>query len=397
VSYLRIAGALYALLSIPVAAQVAGRFYLEKEVFAPGEPVFLYLKISSHSPFALDSDSQNGEEPMCSGVVIRVSTDPHAPTASCPILPDSLCVMNGQYVASHSFERGRSTVQRFLLNFRHKIDSPGHYWVQGDKTERTGNGLVSIHSRLFFRIDASLAPYSDDKLKEWVNQLKSPDVGRRLESARVLASLAPRSFETTLLTFAHDPDFSRYAPLAFHRLHTKTSITALANMLRVSPLGSTESLQAARYLAEDGEKVWFQAIYNAENRHPKVGYLSYAAEAAGGSSIPELLSLTRDPDRQLEAVEALGWTASRKAIPVLLGQLENTDANTSNLAEHSLRMLTHRIPSADPLNQNQHVRYQMWSTWWRYEGADAAIFTPNDCRSERPLVMGSEHQHIPLP
>jgi hypothetical protein len=397
VRYSRLVVGLSALLSVPVAAQVAGQFYLEKTVFARGEPVFLYLRISNHSPFVVDSYSRSGEQPMCSSVSIKISSDPPAPTASCSILPDSVCVMNGQSVVSHPLDDGQSTIQRFLLNFQHKIDSPGRYWVDAEKTERADDSLVSIHAKLLFRIDANVPPYPTDKLQAWVNQLKSPDVESRLEGARVLASVAPLSLEATLFAFAHDRDFSRYAPLAFHRLHSERSLVALANMVRTSPAGSTESLQAAQYLAEDGGKDWFSALHEAENRYPTVGYLSYAAEAAGSSIIPELLSLIRDPDRHLEAVEALGWTASRRAIPVLLGQLENTDANTSDSAEQSLRMLTHRIRPAGPRNQDQHARYLLWSRWWQDEGAHAIIFKPNDCGNERPLTNGSETVLVPQP
>lgn len=368
-------------LTAPTSAQAAGQFYLEKQVFSRGEPVFLYFRISDHSPFSLALFSNNTEQPMCSGVSIKVSSDPSIPTASCSILPDSLCVMNGQ----RNSAQPQSKTVRFFLNFQHKIDQPGEYWVDADKRERVGDTLVSAHNKLSFRIVDELHRYPAEKLQVWINLLKSPDIEKRLEAARVLASVAPPEFEDTLLQFAHDPDFSRYASLAFHRLHTQRGLVALANMVRNSPIGSTESLEAAHYLAEDGGRYWFPVLRGAANQRPGVGYLLYAAEAGGDIIVAELQSLAPGPDDHLEAVEALGWTASRQAIPILLDQLEHTDSITSDRADESLRMLTHRIPAADSGNHDQHERYLQWSNWWQREGRNAAIFKPDDCGIERPL------------
>jgi hypothetical protein len=371
--------------ALPTPAQTAGKFYLEKQVFSRDEPVFLYFRIPNHSPFSIASVSNGNEQPMCSGVAIKVSSDPSAPTASCPFLPDSLCVMNGKPTNSHSGPQPQTKIIRFLLNYQHKIDQPGEYWADADKRERVGDALVSAHAKLRFRIDPEKPRSSSQKLGVWINRLKSPDIDTRLEAARVLASLAPPELENTLLQFAHDPEFARYAPLAFHRLHTHRSLIALANIVRNTPTGSTESLEAANYLAQDGGIYWFPVLQGPANEPARVGYLLYAAEAGGDSIIAELRTLVPGPDRHLEAVEALGWTASRQAIPILLDQLEHTDPLTSDRADESLRMLTHRISVTGSDNRDQHARYLQWSKWWQSEGRGATIFKPHDCGIERPL------------
>lgn len=372
-------------LPVHVHAQAAGQFYLEKHVFSPGEPVFLYFRIPNRSLFSIASFSNNNEQPMCSGVAIKVSTDPSVPTASCSILPDSLCVMNGQSTGTLSASEPQTGIIRFLLNYQHKIDQPGKYWVDANKSQRVGNGMITAHAKLSFLIDAEAHRYPVEKLQIWVNRLKAPDIDSRLEAARVLANLAPPELENRLLQFAHNPEFARYAPLAFHRLHTQRSLIALANIVRNTPIGSTEGLEAAQYLAQDGGIYWFPVLQGPASEPADVGYLSYAAEAAGDSIIPELRSLVPGPDRHLEAVEALGWTASRQAIPILLDQLEHTDPLTSDRADESLRMLTHRIPATDSDNRDQHARYLQWSKWWQGEGRSATIFKPHDCAIERPL------------
>ncbi|HLY39648.1 MAG TPA: hypothetical protein VKR52_00485 [Terracidiphilus sp.] len=104
--------------------QAAGRFYVEKNVFARDEPVFLYLQIVNHSPQAVDLNSGVVDQPFCSGVSIQVSSDA-APTLACSFNPDSFCFLNGQLGPPDHLASGATIVRRFLLNFRHAIASPG--------------------------------------------------------------------------------------------------------------------------------------------------------------------------------------------------------------------------------------------------------------------------------
>ena len=57
-------------------AQLSGEFYLEKTTFAPGEPVFLYFKLSNNGPDAVEVVEPDPEQPFCSGISITVSKDP---------------------------------------------------------------------------------------------------------------------------------------------------------------------------------------------------------------------------------------------------------------------------------------------------------------------------------
>ena len=362
-------------------AQIVGSFYLEKQSFAPGEPVFLYFRIPATSPLASTLPAGYGDQPMCSGVEIHVSNDKPMSTASCSLSPESLCVMNGRAMDSSATPQGQTITKRFILNFQHKLDVPGSYWVYAERKERIGAALVTSHAKLYFRIDGNLPTYSAEKLQAWVKQLKSPDVETRLEAARVLASIAPVQMEPMFVEFTHSEEFAQYAPLAFARLHDQTSLIALANIIRNRPFGSFESLEAARYLAEEGGKYWSPVLLGVATQH--YGYLAYAAEAGGDAVLPDLQSFVPNPSRHLEAIEALGWTGSRKAVPILLELLESTDRDTSSRAEWALRILTHRISSGDAADP--HKRYVQWSEWWRSEGATTVIFKPGDCGRERPL------------
>jgi len=368
---------------ISAAAQATGHFYLEKQIFARGEPVFLYYKITNRSTKVIGVNRSDPEQPMCWGVDIKVSSDPPSTTAACSILPDSWCVMNGQFGDAVPLSPGESTVERFLLNLHHQIVAPGSYWVEASQSGRLGDAAISAHRRLSFRIDAS-ALFPRSRLQPWVDQLGSSDDDQRLEAARVLASVASTSVEDVLLTFAHDPLLKRYAPLALYRLNTQLSRVALAEMVRNSASGSHESLDAARYLAEIGGSYWYPLLLETAQRQPSF-YLSFAAEAGGERIVPLLQSMAPGPDAHLEAIEALGWTASPKAIPILLDQLHNADQLTSNRAEEALQMLTHRVPRTESSNFHEAARYAQWSRWWQSEGAQRVIFKPTNCGAETPL------------
>jgi hypothetical protein len=49
--------------SLSAVAQLTGEFYLEKTTFAPGEPVFLYLKLSNEGPDTVQVSSANSWRP----------------------------------------------------------------------------------------------------------------------------------------------------------------------------------------------------------------------------------------------------------------------------------------------------------------------------------------------
>jgi hypothetical protein len=66
-------------------AQIAGNFYLDKSIFAPGEPVFLHFQVTnngSKSVNILQADPYS----FCSGYEITLSSNSHGSTGrpSCP-------------------------------------------------------------------------------------------------------------------------------------------------------------------------------------------------------------------------------------------------------------------------------------------------------------------------
>jgi HEAT repeat protein len=247
---------------------------------------------------------------------------------------------------------GEKLVERLLLNFDHEIDAPGDYRIEAIRRLPKMVGSTGLQNRkhhfefretLYFRLDEEISAPAQS-FQPWIEQLKSDDFMTRIEAAKALASLAPRSFEDVIIAFAADPQFRGFAPLALHRLNTSRSMAAMAELLRTSQPGSSESMDSDKYLAEAGDQQWFPllrdiAMKNAEN----LPYVTNAAKLGESNMVPSLLSLLSSPDKQFtvtNAVSSLGYTASRSVIPVLIDLLKE-DRDIADRAAGSLQVLTH--------------------------------------------------------
>lgn len=367
----------------PAAAQVTGSFYLEKTRFSPTEPVFIYFKTTNNTATSIDFTPVMPEQPMCSGISIRLFRG-DVNTSPCLDFGENVCILNGQFPDPIRLLPGQSHVDRYLLSYRHDLRLPGDYRVEADRVGFPDNRLRKVSATLRFRVDASSTPISSREIQAWVNQLHSPDVYKRTEAARTLASIAPRSVEQILFGFAGDPELKEYAALALFRLRTPRSMQALADLLQNSPPGSWESTEAAQFLVESGDQKWFPVLLAAARKSPQIGYARYAAELGGKASIPALVGIANSSVNfatygRSEAIQALGSTHAREAIPVLLGFLKSGDEDTSDRAAQSLRVLTHRMPFADPQARNHNLEVIKWTNWWQREGATARIFRDNEC------------------
>jgi hypothetical protein len=224
-----------------VAAQVAAEFYLEKSNYAIGEPIFVYFRAVNEGPepqrlYSADPNSD------CSAFHIRVSND--RPLASCARAVNCLS-------SSIVLQPKEEHVERMLLNLGHDVSVPGNYSVEAEVAGSFAYGtpITVKPGMLRFQVDPR-AP-EPEVFQPLLDQLRSGYLLKRIEAARALAGVAPRSLEGTLLSFADDPDLRQFAPLALHRLNTPASTKALADLLSKTTPGSFEHWQAAAYLADD--------------------------------------------------------------------------------------------------------------------------------------------------
>jgi hypothetical protein len=371
--------------SLSAAAQLTAQYYLGKTTFAPGEPVFLYLKLSNTGLDTVQIFPADQEQPFCSGNSIKVTSDP-PPASSCPNFRNDGCIINGAPRLQIPLLPGNFQIQRFLLNFNYEISTQGSYRVDATHAGSQNRSSKNLLSVSHFRVDENAPAFPADGLQLWVGQLQSPLQEKRLEAARTLASLAPLSLEVTLLGFADNPEFRGYAPLAFHRLNTPRSIRAMADLMKASAPGTFEHMEAARYLAETNDQQWYSLLLEAAVKNARISsYPAYAAELGRGKMLPVLVSLAKNPDSRLQAVMAMGSTGSRKAIPILLELLKDPDTGTSDRASYSLKLLTHRTAHPNWPNFDRQEEYIKWSKWWQDEGVTAPIYKDTECGETVPL------------
>jgi hypothetical protein len=372
-----------------VAGQLTGRFYLDKETYAPGEPVFLYFEVTNSGSEALNV-YQAHPYSFCSGYKIQVSSD-EKPTSACE--PMGWGGWGGSCMSSDiELKPKQKLTERILLNFEHKIDAAGDYDVMADHAFPYANTGVAfylpnkptqqVHAQLHFRIDPS-ATLDAHTFDDSVAQLRSNDVVKRADAARTLAALAPKSLEETLLTFAEDKQLRYFAPLAFHRLNTPHSMSAMADLLRKSEPGSDEYMESARYLAESNDSQWFPLLLEVAQKNPKmVNYVDAAAESGGAKMLPYLFEWMQSPDKEftrLNAISALGFTGSREAVPTLIELLKNAELPATQRALWSLRQLTHLSLAGDHWLDQPQSQYSKWLQWWARDGATAHVYKAQEC------------------
>jgi len=380
-------------LSGSVVAQISGNFYLDKSIFAPGEPVFLHFQTTNNGPKSAKM-GQADPYTFCAGYQIKTSGDPADPS------PHSSCVVGfaGDCLSSAmTINPGESKSESILLNFEHDLSKPGEYEIEAARRFSYADAAldyfkapkesIEAQAKLYFRIDPDLT-INSEILHAFVDQLHSQDSTKRIEAARTLASIAPVSLEDLLLTFADDREFQQFAPLALHRLNTPRSMAKMAEMLSKTHPGTYEHMKAAKYLAESGDRQWFPLLLEIARNNAKIGtYVMYAAELGGAAMLPSLMDLLRSPDKEftrLSAISGFGFTGTREAIPILIELLKGSDTRTIGYAERSLEILTHHTADQN-WNNNLGPAYQKWSQWWVRSGPTAPIYGREECGEITPF------------
>lgn len=366
--------------------QLSGRLYLDKESYTPGEPVFLRFEVKNEGQTA-QSIILADPYSSCYGYSVNVSGDPGAQFS---------CAGYGMAVSCLSSSKPLAPSEKYsdhiLLNYNHQIKTPGEYDVDASRSLTDGTDftfpILEVKVHLHFRIEQT-GETSSVELQPWVNQLHSKDILKKLEAARVLASLAPASLEDVLLGFADDRDLRQWAPLALSRLHTERALAALEQLVRTGKPGSSEHLQSAEFLAQTRDIKWFPLLAEVAREKGQIAnYVSYAAQAGGEKALPLLLELLQSPDKeftQLNAAMAIGDTGSLDAVPILLNLLKNPNSDLSERAVYSLRQLTHRTYEGGDGTVSARDQFPAWLQWWNREGSSARIYKAGECGDFVPL------------
>ena len=377
--------------AVVAAAQVETRFYLPKDTYALGEPVFLYFDVKNTGSEAVQVSGGGDSSSVCSGYLVHVTGD-HGPNDSCPRFTGFSCLSSVQQV-----QPGKTVTQRVLLNPDHNLSAPGTYDIDAEREigysltglPRMGGPTARASESFQITIDAN-TEVDPAMIAAFVLQLDSKDDAASREAARVLAAIAPKSQEDTLLSFADKDRFRQFAPMALFRLRTTRSMERLAEMVKNGDPGRYEHLEAARYLAESGDPQWFPLLLETAKQTLRIAdYLSDAAESGGEQSLPFLLTLLQNSEKKTYrsiAVSAFAQTGSRAAVPVLMELLRTGDQDISYRALTGLRQLTHRsVGDSTHWFNDPQSQYPQWRTWWAKEGQTAPIYKATQCGEVTPL------------
>ena len=387
------------------SAQVTGTFSLEKPTFAPGEPVFLSFTLHNEGK---EREEVNTADPysFCSGYRLHIIRD-GVPG------PTSFQSFGGSCLSGAiSLEAGASRTERILLNYQDNsrgycghVGAPGDYIIDASREiafapPGPGSPVFAApdhsrtHQMLHLRVDDALE-LSPSVFAPYVQQLESKDSQIRHEAARTLATLAPPSLESLLLTFATSKDAAirQFAPLALANLSTKASLSALAQMLLHTEPGSYEYTMAAQKLGKTHDPIWFPILLEVADQHGEM-YLSYAAESGGDAAIPALLARLRNKDLSVRSavIRALGQSGSRAAVPLLIqlldlhgSQKEEDGRNNAIAANAALTQLTHFYAEQGPDGSLIPTWHNRWQQWWRISGSSATIYEPDECAAKVKL------------
>lgn len=222
-------------------SQLDGRFYLSKEKYSAGEPVFLIFEVdNSATQFLLIKTA--APLSFCGGYTIEVEAAKRQ---------ESFGWYDGVWgscaSSSEVLNPGGTHMDRILLNESYDLRQPGTYSLRvshelpygpgnGDLTMLNPGGLDETFSA---QLEIILETSQDRELKptfrKYLFGLQSDDAGRRIEAANVVANLAPRFLGGTILHMIDSPDLKYFAVRGLHNLGTLTGRQALVFAAAAEP------------------------------------------------------------------------------------------------------------------------------------------------------------------
>jgi len=389
-------------ISSAVAAQLDGRFSLSKEKYLAGEPVFLSftVKNAGNQPVRIRT-----ADPLsfCGGYGFKV-----AGVRDREALPCGRSGFGGSCASSDVvLAPGESRTDRILLNARFDLRLPGNYSLQVKHRVVYGGAdetLAALASGKVFQDFETeqqilIASGTEDEIQpeyaQYARVLDSADFHTKLEAARVVAYLAPKFMEPTILKMLGTPALQIYGVEGLRSLGTSSAHRALAEYIKNAPptnvLGPYQT--ALRYIGEIGDEgdiplLIEVALANAPDSSSREIAIESAGKLGGAAAIPALSAELADPsiDTRQAAVRALYLTGSRAAVPVLIGLLQSPEWRVSLTAEYGLEVLTHRSgATTTSMKPPPPDTYSKWMHWWKEHGETATIFKTDLCGKAAPL------------
>lgn len=391
----------FALFLLPASAAFAQDFtahlYSEKQEYLVGEPIIIVLQVANNSSRDVEVSDEH-----CDWLHPDQFQVTNASIRKEPGLFG--CAPWGGWAGScgsgaRRLPAGGTRNQRFLLrgpfDGRFDLSQAGTYHVKASRHVRVyGNGFEDVLADIDAQndFDICLREPKEGEL-EAVYQRFLPDLHSTDYETKSLAALAvtqdpPRFLENVILSLADDRDTAYQSIDGLKRLGTPA---ARKKLIEIASTGD-QSLrqQAIPPLGQIGNPEDCDAILGIAAHNQK--YTRGQAYIAAGricddNAVLPLTSLLSSADGELTMAIAtgLGNTASRDAVPPLIGLLVNPDTFVRREAIGALFTLTHRGNQAefhDPVDPDQ--AYSAWRSWWAMNSRTAMIYGPDQCPSTPP-------------
>jgi hypothetical protein len=389
-------------LSLPALAgsQLVGRFYLSKEKYPTGEPVFLVFEVENKGTQAVMIKTADPLS-FCGGYTIDLQGVQTQEPFGCYDGVGGSCASGGEVL-----KPGGKHVDRILLNQSYDLRRTGTYLLRvshelpygpgdGDLTKLYPGGT---HETFDTQLEIVLEPSRDSELKpefqKYLLDLQSGDPLRRIRAAKIIANLAPPFLEGTILRMIESPDLTLFAVRGLHNLGTPTAHQALVSFVKnTQPTQESGAYQEAiRYLGQIGDHNDLAVLLQVAHANPPDSYsrelsMESAGEVGGDDAVPLLVAELKDRsiDVKQSAVRALYLTGSRNAVPVLIELLLSPEERVSGTAEFGLQVLTHRSGEEPNSGVIPAPIYAKWTRWWNTYRDSATIFKYDQCGNAVPL------------
>ena len=384
------------------SAQLEGTFSLSKPTYLAGEPVFLSFTVKNVSK---DPIQIRTADPLsfCADYQFEV-----AGMRDRWSLPCGGEGRGGSCSSSATIlQVGTSHTDRILLNARYDLRQPGIYTIHVTHRLKYGPANESLaalqqsgnYQDFQFAGQLMIQPSQADDLKsefvKYVHDLDSVDDHERSEAGQVIACLAPKFLESTILKMLYLQSLQGFGLEGLHNLGTPSAHRALTEFVKNSqPTNVVGPYQdALHYLGEIGDASDIPVLLNAAHANAPDSLsrelaIESAGRAGGAAAVPSLVTELNDPSLNTKqaAVRALYLTGSKTAVPVLIGLLRSPEWRVSLTAEYGLQILTHRSGAkTETMNPPPPDTYSKWMQWWRADGQTATIFNFDQCGETVPL------------
>jgi hypothetical protein len=355
-----------------------GKISMAKGEYLAGEPVYVHFEVTNTGKDAIQYMTADPYLDICSGYQITVlSGEPQPSHGSCGETVAGNCVMESELLAP-----GETVRQNILLNFAHNVSTPGDYEILALRTmkyavvtgDATGNLEFKLEQNLRFRVVSGSREVLRAIYQVYVRNLASQDDEIQRDAEIAIVSGAQPWLEDIIVGMLRKSTSREFALLGLKNLNTTRSREELSKIVKDTAPFTPENEGAVKALASMGDKTYYSMILDmAKNQPPDEAssYLQAAAQLGGDDAVPYLKDLlaAKNPAARRSAIVALGNTGSRAAIPPLLDQLKNPDAEISKLASGALAQLTHQ----------RFQTVEEWSKWWDAGGKVARIFGAGEC------------------